>query len=50
MFVNCLCKYVIRPKTTISTNASKCFQEIPEKCFNNFIRTLKNFYVNLLRR
>lgn len=50
MFVYCLWKYVIRPKTTISAKASKCFQEIPEKCFNNFITSLKNFCVNLLRR
>lgn len=50
MFVNCLWKHVIRPKTMISANALKCFQEIREKCFNNFITTLKNFYVNLLRR
>lgn len=50
MFVNFLWKNVIRPKTMISANASKCFQEIREKCFNNFITTLKKFYVNLLRR
>lgn len=50
MSVNCLWKYVIRPKTTISAKASKCFQEIPGKYFNDFIMTLKNFYVNLLRR
>lgn len=50
MFINCLWKHVIRPKTMISANASKCFQEIPGKCFNNFITTLKIFYVNLLRR
>lgn len=51
MFVNCLWKYVIRPKTMISANVFKCFQEIPGlKCFNNFITTLKTVYVNLLRR
>lgn len=49
MFVNCLWKYMIRPKKTLSANASKCFQEISGKCFNNFT-TLKNFYANLLRR
>lgn len=43
MLVNCLWKYVIRPKTTICANASKVFSRATRKMLQQFHNNFEKF-------